>query len=590
MKNILKYIFAIALLIPAGSCDQEFLNVVPEDRFGDVSVWKDPALTEAFVNEMYRGLNHGIRELMLGSLTDESQFIHNYGSAQVVLSNLTPADQGAFSRGDFDEFRWGEIYKRVREINLFKENIEKVPFDVSTPTMKDRLKGEVHFLNAYFYHNLVRLYGGVPLVKRTYGLQDEFLIPRSTLDESIQYIVEECDLAASLLPLDYSKSTDDIGRATKGAALALKSRILIYAASELYNNNAWAAGYANPELISSTSGSRAEKWQAAKDAAKAVIDLGIYSLQDTGNPTKDYTDLFLLKNSKEAIFSRFFIKSRGWEDGALPGLANGPNGYHNWGGNTPIQELVDDYEMTDGSTFDWNNPVHAAAPYENRDPRFGASILYDQALWRPRPSDVKDIDPVGKVIIRSVETAAGVWTPGLDTRDGPIEDWNGGYSGYYLRKFVDPSVVHEYAAAGGNQEAPWHFLRYGEVLLNYAEACLGLNQEGEAITYMNMVRDRAGMPAITDSGQDLIDRYRNERRVELVFEQHRYFDVRRWMIAPVVLSKNANGIKIEDPLTGPVTYTRNKIQDRAWKDKMYFLPFEQDELNRNENLKQNPLY
>ena len=102
--------------------------------------------------------------------------------------------------------------------------------------------------------------------------------------------------------------------------------------------------------------------------------------------------------------------------------------------------------------------------------------------WRPRPSDVKDIDPVGKIIIRSVETAPGVLTPGLDTRDGPIEDWNGGYSGYYLRKFIDPTVVHEYAAAGGNQEAPWHFFRYGEILLNYAEACIELGEEAEAKT------------------------------------------------------------------------------------------------------------
>ena len=125
--------------------------------------------------------------------------------------------------------------------------------------------------------------------------------------------------------------------------------------------------YAHPELISDP-GDRTAKWQAAKAAAKAVIDMGIYSLQNTGNPVKDYTDLFLLKDSKEGIFSRYFIKSRGWEDGALPGLANGPNGYHNWGGNTPIQELVDDYEMADGSKFSWSNPTHAAAPYANRDP------------------------------------------------------------------------------------------------------------------------------------------------------------------------------------------------------------------------------
>ena len=588
MKNIIKYLLGITLFLNTTSCNQDFLNVVPEDRFGDVSVWQDPALVEAFVNEMYRGLNHGLRELMLGSLADESQFIHNYGSAQVVQSNLTSADVGSFSRGDFEEFNWNVLYARIRQINLFLENIESVPF--VDESWRQRLIGEVHFLNAYYYHNLVRLYGGVPLVKKAYALQDDFLIARSSLDESIQYIVEECDLAASLLPLTYTSGSADIGRATKGAALALKSRILLYAASELYNNSSWAGGYSNPELIAST-GSRTQKWQAAKDAAKAVIDLGIYSLQNsTGDPVKDYTDLFLLKDSKEAIFSRYFIKSRGWEDGALPGLANGPNGYHNWGGNTPIQEFVDDYEMVDGSKFNWSNPAHAAAPYQNRDPRFAASVLYDQALWRPRPSDVKDIDPVGKVIIRTVETAPGVFTPGLDTRDGPIEDWNGGYSGYYLRKFIDPTVVHEYAAAGGNQEAPWHFFRYGEILLNYAEACIGLGQEDEAKTYLNMIRARAGMPNITESGQALVAKYQNERRIELAFEQHRYFDIRRWMIAPQAMGRNAFGIVINQPFSGPVTYSKNKIQDRAWNDKMYFLPILLDEINRNSELVQNPMY
>lgn len=569
------------------SCDTDFLNVKPEDRFNETAVWQDPGLVEAFVNEMYRGLNHGIRELMLGSLVDESHFIHNYGSAQVVQSNLTSGDIGSFSRGDFEEFNWPVLYARIRQINLFLENIEEVEFD--DEEWKDRLKGEVHFLNAYFYHNLVRLYGGVPLVTKAYDLQDEFMISRSSLQECIDYIVEEADLAASLLPTEYGSGGGDIGRATKGAALALKARILLYAASDLYNDPSWATGYANPELISTT-GDRNAKWQAAKDAAKAVMDLGIYELQDTGDPVKDYTDLFLMKDSKEAIFSRFFIKNRGWEDGALPGLANGPNGYHNWGGNTPIQELVDDYEMTDGTKFDWNNPTHANAPYENRDPRFQASILYDQAVWRPRPSDVVSIDPVGKIIIRSVETAPGVWTPGLDTRDGPIEDWNGGYSGYYLRKFIDPSVVHEYAAAGGNQEAPWHFFRYGEILLNYAEACIELGQDAEARTYINMLRDRAGMPDVTESGDALMERYRNERRIELAFEQHRYFDVRRWMIAPQAMGRNANGIVIQDPLAGPVEYSRNKIQDRAWNDKMYFLPIILDEMNRNTELVQNPFY
>lgn len=589
MKKMLKYYLGIALVLYTTSCSQDFLNVEPEDRFGEEAVWKDPALVEAFVNEMYRGLNHGMRELMLGSLTDESQFIHNYGSAQVVQANLTPADVGSFSRGDFDEFNWTQLYIRIRQINLFKERIDEVPFNEQDIKWKERMKGEVAFLNAYFYHNLVRLYGGVPLVKEAYTLTSEFQVARSPLAECIAYIVAEADAAAALLPATYGAGGGDIGRATKGAALALKARILLYAASDLYNDPSYAGGYPDPLLISAP-GDRTAKWQAAKDASKAVMDLGLYELQNSGNPVKDYVDLFLIKDSKEAIFDRFFIKSRGWEDGALPGLANGPNGYHNWGGNTPIQELVDDYEMADGTKFSWSNPTHAAAPYENRDPRFTATILHDQSIWRPRPADVKEMDPVGKVIIREVETAPGVLLPGLDTRDGPIEDWNGGYSGYYLRKFIDPTVVHEYAAAGGNQECPWHFFRYGEILLNYAEACIELGQDDEAKTALNLLRTRAGMPAITETGAALMTRYQNERRVELAFEQHRYFDIRRWMIAPQAMGRPANGIVISQPFSGPVKYSRNKVQDRAWADKMYWLPIDQNEMNRNTTLKQNPLY
>ncbi|MFO7257876.1 MAG: RagB/SusD family nutrient uptake outer membrane protein [Bacteroidota bacterium] len=587
MKHIRKIYLAIAFFT-FGSCNTEFLNVDPPGNLSDAVVWNDPALVEAFVNEMYRGLNHGIRELMVGSLADESHFIHNYGSAQVVQSILTPADIGSWNRGDFESYRWTELYRRIRQVNLFFENIDEVPFD-GNEGWRERMKGEVHFLNAYFYHNLVRLHGGVPIVERTFDLSDDFLVARSSLADCIDYIVSECDKAAAILPLQHD-DPKHIGRATRGAALALKARILLYAASDLYNDPSWAGGYAHPELIS-VSGDRTSKWQAAKDAAKAVIDLGIYEIQDaTGDPVQDYTDVFLMKDSKEAIFSRYFIKSRGWEDNALPGLTNGPNGYHNWGGNTPIQELVDDYEMIDGSKFDWNNPTHASAPYENRDPRFYASILYDHAPWRPRPADAADFDPDGKVIIRSVETSPGNWVPGLDTRDGPIEDWNGGYSGYYLRKFIDPTVEHEYAAAGGNQEAPWHFFRLGEIYLNYAEACIELGEDDEAKKYINFLRARAGMPDITETGDALRERYRNERRVELAFEEHRYFDVRRWMIAPQALGRNANGIIIRQPFGQPLTYEVAKVQDRAWNDKMYFLPILQDEMNRNSNLVQNPLY
>jgi hypothetical protein len=373
--------------------------------------------------------------------------------------------------------------------------------------------------------------------------------------------------------------------------------VLFYAASDLYNVN--PSG--RPETGYTTPQDRAALWRAAKDAARAVMDLGIYGLfrpnpATAQEATKNYGDLFLQKTSEEAIMSRFFLTSRGGTDGYHPGRDNGPNGYHTWGGNTPIQNLIDDYRMADGSKFDWTNPAHAAAPYTNRDPRFYASILYDGAPWRQRPDDVKNLDPYGIVQgFRALRLPNGTVVGGLDTRDGPIEDWNGSYSGYYIRKLIDPSYNHQFT----RQQVPWLFFRYAEILLNYAEASIELNELVDALDALNQIRRRAGMPALTALDQaTLRDDYRNERRIEMAFEEQRFFDVRRWMIAPQVLSRNAGGINIflegDDRVNRSTwknyRYETRSIQPRAWNDRMYFMPIHRDELNRNGLLKQNPLY
>jgi starch-binding outer membrane protein, SusD/RagB family len=303
----------------------------------------------------------------------------------------------------------------------------------------------------------------------------------------------------------------------------------------------------------------------------------------------------LQKENSEVIMSRFFLQRIGYAwNGYNPGLHNGPNGYHNWGGNTPLQQLVDDYEMADGTYFSWDNPEHAAAPYQNRDPRFYASILYDGAEWRERPSDVIDLDPVGVIQTGRYEqldeNGNVVVVPGLDTRQGPVEDWNGSYTGYYLRKFIDPNIDAQFF----RQEVPWPFLRYAEILLNYAEASMMLGQEGEARTYINVIRRRAGMPETNESGDALVKRLQNERRIELAFEEARYFDVRRWMIAPEELSVPGMGIDIYAELNDDGTHTYSyepvQIQDRGWKDRMYFLPIPEYEIDKNELLVQNPHY
>lgn len=585
-KHLQAAVLALCTALVLGACDSDVLNLDPLDQISDTALWEDPALIDAFLTDIYGGMRHGLYEVQLGSLVDESHFIHGYGTNEVVQSIITPSNLaiwGGRGNSPIDAYRWGPVYARIRQVNTLLQNIDQSAID--DPARQDAIKGEAHFLRAYFYHNLLRAYGGVPIITQVYGLNDDLLVARNTFAETVDFIVQEADMAASLLQLEPRQ----MGRATKGAALALKARVLLYAASDLYNENP-----AN-DLVGYTSGDRTARWRAAKNAAKAVMDLGVYQLYDKhDDPVENYTQLFLENTDhEEAILSRFFLQQR--DDGYNPGLHNGPNGYRNWAGNTPIQQLVDDYEMADGTAFDWGNPEHAANPYANRDPRFYASILYDGAFFRPRPPEGAELDPVG--IIQTFETvrlADGSTRPGLDTRDGPIEDWNGGYSGYYLRKFIDPSVNHSTSA---KQTVPWRFFRYAEVLLNYAEASIELGEEADARDAINQIRRRAGMPEITESGEALKERYRNERRIELAFEEHRYWDVRRWKIAPQAY-EDAQGIQIRVEATNyqdrstyfNYQYTPIFIQERGWQDRAYFVPIPNDEMQRNHLLVQNPGY
>lgn len=586
MKNLLNKLIVTVLagMVIFVACDQDMLNLSPTDQISDDAVWQDPALIDLYLSDVYRQMHHGLDEVKLGALADDLHFIHGYGTIQIVQGINSPSNIGALGRGDLRHFRWGHLYWAIRQANIILDNIDEA--DVSE-TFRDNVKGEAHFLRAYFYHNLVRMYGGVPIVTQVYELDDELLVPRNTFEESVNFVVEEADRAAALLPLQ----SRDLGRATRGAALAIKSRILTFAASDLFDEPLGS----NPELTGYTSGSQQARYQAAKDAAQDVMDLGIYELFDRHpDPAFNYEQLFIVnEDHEETIMNRYFVGSRDWADRYLPHQFNGPNGYRGWAGNTPIQSLVDAYEMADGSEFDWNNPAHAAAPYENRDPRFYASILYDGAPWVDPPSFRQPYDTEGHIqTFESVEVG-GETFPGVDTRNGPIEDWNGSYSRYYLRKFIDPTMPPQQ-----RQESPWPYLRYGEIILNFAEACIGLGEEGEARDALNLIRDRAGMPDITDTGDALVERYQNERRVELFGEEHRYFDLRRWKIAPDHY-EDAYGITITAQATNRqdrstyfgLTYDPSRlVQERGWSDSHYFAPIHIDEINRNDQLIQNPGY
>src|SRR5438093_3919686 len=435
MNREFRIAIAVFGLLGTTGC-QGVLDVTPKDQFPDAAVFADPNLAQAFLNDTYRGMGHGLYEIMLSSVTDETHFIHNYNTEAVDQSLITSSARGALDDGRYSHFNWGPNYARIRQTNIFLSHIDAAGFD---DALKRRMKGEAYFLRAYFYHNLMRMYGVVPLITKVYGLNEDYKVARNTFKETVDFIAANADSAAALLPSSYTGA--DVGGATKGAALALKARVLLYAARHRYNVNPSGnafTGYTTPQ-------DRTALWRAAKNAAQAVMDLGAYSLfrptpASPQEAAQNYADLFLQQTSTEAIMSRFFLTTR--DDGAYPNRDNGPNGYHTWGGNTPIQNLIDDYRMADGSKFDWNNPAHAAAPYANRDPRFYGSILYDRAPWRQRPDDVKKLDSIGVIQtfrqLRIIDTTMvngqpkvdTTMVPGLDTRDSPVENWNGAYSGY----------------------------------------------------------------------------------------------------------------------------------------------------------------
>jgi hypothetical protein len=620
MKKISQITLIAFLLVGAmlSSCKKEFLDTSPLDQIEADLAWKDPALAEAFVNGIYGGLYEGgFDEEMLAAISDEAIFTHAGRNINTInQGTLNPSNPGFTNRSS----TWINMYNFIRTANIALENLPTAT--TLDKTLREKLEGEARFLRAYYYHQLLRFYGGVPLITKSFVLTDDFSAERSTYADISAFILKEVETAYTLL----NGKARVRGRASAFAALALKSRQLIYDASDLHDiptakaKSAVISAYAKPELVGFISGDRTARWQAAKAAAKAVLDAaGSGYKTNLAAPVtaeegrKNYLSIAMggaskhpdadpgVSSTNELLFVRTFTLERP-EGAQQHGLRQGPNGYNNWAGNTPIQELVDDYEMMDGTKFDWTNPTHKADPYANRDPRFYASILYDGAPWKPRG---RSEDPANE-IQTGTYFAGATKIVGLDTRQGPIENWNGSFTGYYFRKFIDPDP--NLRDNTGRQNVPWPYFRYTEALFNYAEACIELGEDAEARTWLNKVRFRAGMPALTESGDALRQRYRNERRIEMAYEEQRYFDVRRWMIAPVTVGRKTSFILIEGTLKGgataPVPYRKDKtkfdyvykpvvnndLENRNWVDKMYFRPLALDETQKNSKLVQNPGY
>lgn len=562
MKTI-KYITYSLMLVGALSsgCKKGFLNTPATDRLLTKSITTDTAIFEAYVINRYLGVTlqnkegdgsppgfgRGFEYAMWSSVTDESIYTNNDGSWVLQQGQLAADNTGIAGT------LWARSYRSIREINYALSIINGFP-NLSA-THKARLIGELEFIRAFRYQDLIRNYGGVVLmgdrvVNLNDNLQDPTLFKRASIAESIQYAVSQLDDAASKLPLN-NDGTWALGRATKGAALALKSRLLLYAASPLYNAGTWADAAA---------------------AAKAVMDLGKYSLYQGG-----YNQLFLTPDNNEIIFERLYYPNTAPHTRLE--IANGPNGYDGWGGNTPLQNLVDDYQMNNGKAItDATSGYDPQNPYVNRDPRFYATILYNKAPYRNSTVDV--YLPGGK-----------------DSNQGP-SNWNTSLTGYYLRKFMNDAypIDNPWSVAGAQ---PWIYFRYAEILLNYAEAQNeAVGPDASVYAAINSIRQRASvnMPPLPAglSQDDMRTAIRLERRIEMAFEEQRFYDVRRWKIASQTENVPAYGVSVTVNPSNPsgYTYTRKvALAGRAFTNANYWLPIPLAEIQASNNqLQQNPGY
>lgn len=537
LYKILQLVCTLTSITLIASCESDLLNQVPKDSLTGETVWTDPQGATQFVNAIYGQMPSGFDRnyqgwakglYLLDGVTDD-------GDVGMPWTHSNELQTGNFlpSGVPWGE-TWGDYYSLVRKANMALENLGSLKDEA----LRNRLMGEAYFLRGFIYHELLRLYGmpstgseptGVPLINKSLTLNDNFQIPRAKYDEVVDFIIADLDKATSLLP---KKGAIEAGRATSGAANALKSRVLLYAS----------------------------RWQASADAANKVINTD-YTLFN------DYRTLFLTKNNNEIIFAKKFQAPDKVHFGVNNGfdVVNSPPSIRGgsdagWGGNVPTQNFVDSYDMIDGKSQATSPLYKASEPWANLDPRFEATVVHNGSTFR------------GRVI----ELFAG----GADVT-GRAEDTK---TGYILRKFHE----EQYVLYTKSSDQDWIFIRYAEVLLNYAEAKNEASgPDATVYSAINAIRKRAGMPDLETglSKDQMRAKIRNERRIELAFEEHRFFDIRRWKIAESLLNGPLYGIKMTKS-GNTITYTRYAFENRGFPSKLYVLPIPQSEVDKNPAAKQ----
>ncbi|MFT3949295.1 MAG: RagB/SusD family nutrient uptake outer membrane protein [Agriterribacter sp.] len=556
-----KYKIPVLLLIVllSAGCKKNFLDTRIDTEMTPEDLATNRGTIWAFASAFYIPINYGFQVLdnnMLAAISDEAQQTAASGNVYYFNRGVVNADINPLA------FLYNDYYEGIRAANFFLDYAKngEALMALNRDTVRDAngyqrdlatlrwYRAEAQIAKAYYYSELIKMYGGVPVVDSTLDKDpDPGRIPRSSYDEVVQYIVNLIDTYINELQEDWKTSdgfANQDGRFDRATALAIKARVLLYAASPLNNP-----------------GNDVVKWQKAASAAQALIDAKGYTIPENRN----YGDLFAGNNpvqSPEVIFAIRRPDNNEVEMNNYP--ISTPGGRS---GITPTHNLVSAYEYT--GTPDPDNP------YANRDPRLQSSVVVNGSWWNGR----------------EINEAAG----GADD----MNKSNTSRTGYYLKKFLTDDVNLIQGAATQHQ---WIIFRYTEALLNYAEA---MNEaygpddlpDGYTITARQaLMQVRRGastdLPEITTADKDEFrNTVKHERRVELAFEDHRYWDLLRWKDAKAVLNQPIVGLKITKDGSGKYHYTTANVAERVFMDRNYRFPFSRNEImNSNGTMSQNEGY
>jgi len=583
MKKIYILILTACVLV---SCKKgNFLDDKANTALTEETVFTDSVQTIRFLTRIYEDAGFSFNKtgaLITEHATDDGEpnGVQSANNPSFILSN------GLTNSSTLNIQYWSLPYANIRRVNLLLAKLPNTP--LSAP-MKKRMAGEAKFLRAWYYHFLLKYFGGVPLIgDKVYEITDEINIPRNSWAECITYVTNELDAAAKELPSVTGYTDIDYGRVTSGACLALKSRVLLIAASPLFNGGAITTESELANIVSYPT-YNVDKWQKAAQAALDVIQANQYALNEDNatRPGNGFYQVFLQRKNSEYIFSFLRAPNREFETYYNPPTRGGNRT------TMPTQNLVDAFPMKDGKFPIKNgvNPTIGEAskyayslnpnPYLNLDPRFYFTIIHNGATYFLNSSNSQAV----------VNIYLNAPTDGFNSTTGP------NFTGYYARKMCDENIS---ANSSFNTQRGWPLMRYAEVLLNYAEAITEAGQPVLAYDAVIALRRRAGIEAGTDnlyglkagmSVTEMREVVRNERRIELAFEDQRWFDLRRWKLAFTNLNGNFNkAMRITRVGTVNTHEIVNVISQKimVFPEQMYLLPIPDAEIRKVSLMRQNP--